>query len=80
MHGTASREPAAWQDVPRVACAPLQEVLYAKAEGVAKVTINRPHKHNAFTPLTGAALAAGRMPLQQCARPQALRADSKALP
>ena len=31
----------------------LQEVLYAKAEGIAKVTINRPHKHNAFTPLTG---------------------------
>jgi naphthoate synthase len=29
-----------------------QEILYAKAEGIAKITINRPHRHNAFTPLT----------------------------
>jgi naphthoate synthase len=30
-----------------------QEILYHKSEeGIAKITINRPHVHNAFTPLT----------------------------
>ena len=29
-----------------------QEILYEKAEGIAKITINRPHRRNAFTPLT----------------------------
>jgi len=29
-----------------------QEILYHKAEGIAKITINRPHRRNAFTPLT----------------------------
>ncbi|MEC8261428.1 MAG: enoyl-CoA hydratase-related protein, partial [SAR324 cluster bacterium] len=30
-----------------------QEILYHKsAEGIAKITINRPHVRNAFTPLT----------------------------
>ncbi len=29
-----------------------QEILYDKAEGIAKITINRPHRRNAFTPLT----------------------------
>lgn len=28
------------------------EILYHKAEGIAKITINRPHVHNAFTPTT----------------------------
>lgn len=28
------------------------EILYEKAEGIAKVTINRPHRRNAFTPKT----------------------------
>jgi naphthoate synthase len=28
------------------------EILYHKAEGIAKITINRPHVHNAFTPIT----------------------------
>lgn len=29
-----------------------EEIIYEKANGVAKITINRPHVHNAFTPLT----------------------------
>jgi naphthoate synthase len=29
-----------------------EEILYHKARGVARVTINRPHRRNAFTPLT----------------------------
>lgn len=29
-----------------------EEILYDKAEGIARVTINRPHRRNAFTPLT----------------------------
>lgn len=29
-----------------------QEIKYEKAGGIAKVTINRPHRRNAFTPLT----------------------------
>jgi naphthoate synthase len=28
------------------------EIKYHKAEGIAKITINRPHRRNAFTPLT----------------------------
>ncbi|TFB13791.1 1,4-dihydroxy-2-naphthoyl-CoA synthase [Filobacillus milosensis] len=29
-----------------------EEIIYEKYNGIAKVTINRPHKRNAFTPLT----------------------------
>ncbi len=29
-----------------------QEILFQLHEGIAKISINRPHKHNAFTPLT----------------------------
>jgi naphthoate synthase len=29
-----------------------QDIIYEKAEGIARVTINRPHKRNAFTPDT----------------------------
>ncbi len=29
-----------------------QEILFQHYEGIAKISINRPHKHNAFTPLT----------------------------
>ena len=29
-----------------------EDIIYEKSEGIAKVTINRPHKRNAFRPLT----------------------------
>ena len=29
-----------------------EDILYHKGDGVAKVTINRPHKRNAFRPKT----------------------------
>src|SRR5438128_653380 len=29
-----------------------QEILFSYYEGIAKISINRPHKRNAFTPLT----------------------------
>lgn len=29
-----------------------EEIIYEKADGIAKITINRPHRRNAFTPLT----------------------------
>src|SRR5699024_5370051 len=29
-----------------------KEIIYEKYNGIAKVTMNRPEKHNAFTPLT----------------------------
>ena len=29
-----------------------EDIMYEKAEGIAKITINRPHVHNAFRPLT----------------------------
>lgn len=35
-----------------VACGSYEEILFHKAEGIAKITINRPHTRNAFTPLT----------------------------
>jgi naphthoate synthase len=33
-------------------CGNYEEIHYHKAEGIAKITINRPHRRNAFTPLT----------------------------
>lgn len=35
-----------------VAAKEYQEIKYEKAGGIAKITINRPHRRNAFTPLT----------------------------
>src|SRR5690625_1345177 len=29
-----------------------EEIIYEKANNIAKITMNRPEKHNAFTPLT----------------------------
>ncbi len=34
------------------ACGDYEEIRYHKAESIAKITINRPHRRNAFTPLT----------------------------
>ena len=33
-----------------------REIRYELCDGVAKISINRPHRRNAFTPLTVAAL------------------------
>ncbi|KAI7837539.1 hypothetical protein COHA_008626 [Chlorella ohadii] len=54
VHGSASRAPARWRRIDTVAKEQLREVRYEKAEGegIAKITINRPEKRNAFTPRT----------------------------
>mmetsp|Transcript_35460 Transcript_35460/g.100402 ORF Transcript_35460/g.100402 Transcript_35460/m.100402 type:complete len:338 (-) Transcript_35460:491-1504(-) len=53
IHDEVPKAPADWQRIDSVAKEVLQEVRYEKAvEGVAKITINRPHRRNAFTPLT----------------------------
>lgn len=39
-------------NIPWVSSKSYQEIKYEKAGGIAKITINRPHKRNAFTPLT----------------------------
>ncbi len=54
VHGQVSSAPVNWEIVPSVANHRLQEVIYTKSkgEGIAKLTINRPEKRNAFTPLT----------------------------
>ena len=36
-----------WQEIKAY-----EEIKYTYFEGIAKISINRPHKHNAFTPLT----------------------------
>mmetsp|Transcript_8504 Transcript_8504/g.25509 ORF Transcript_8504/g.25509 Transcript_8504/m.25509 type:complete len:191 (-) Transcript_8504:2072-2644(-) len=54
IHGQVSKEPADWRPITSVAREQLREVEYHKAagDGIARITINRPEKRNAFTPLT----------------------------
>ncbi|KAK9826475.1 hypothetical protein WJX81_002912 [Elliptochloris bilobata] len=52
IHGEVSREPAQWRRVPVVHQCKLQDVIYEKAEGIAKIIINRPERRNAFRPRT----------------------------
>lgn len=54
VHGHVTRGPVQWQDITSVSGYALTEVKYRKAigEGIAKISINRPHKRNAFTPRT----------------------------
>lgn len=40
-------EPVTWTPIKEY-----QEILFSFYDGIAKISINRPHKHNAFTPLT----------------------------
>jgi len=55
VHGNVSRDPVMWMP-----CTPLdarlielQDVVYEKSpEGIARITINRPERRNAFTPRT----------------------------
>jgi naphthoate synthase len=44
---SAPSQPVAWQTLKEY-----QEIKYQFHDGIAKISINRPHKHNAFTPLT----------------------------
>ncbi|KAG2489664.1 hypothetical protein HYH03_011776 [Edaphochlamys debaryana] len=54
VHGAVSREPARWRRVASLGKEELTDVIYEKAvgEGIAKITINRPEKRNAFRPRT----------------------------
>ena len=52
VHGDVSREPVQWH-VCSPEEGPLRDVIYEKSpEGIARVTINRPERRNAFTPRT----------------------------
>ncbi|GIL69420.1 hypothetical protein Vretimale_13531 [Volvox reticuliferus] len=54
VHGPVSHEPAKWQRILVVSREELIDVVYEKAvdEGIAKITINRPERRNAFRPRT----------------------------
>jgi naphthoate synthase len=53
VHGEPSRAPAQWREITSVGREQLTDVRYHKAaEGIAKITINRPEKRNAFRPRT----------------------------
>ncbi|GMH38631.1 hypothetical protein BSKO_06515 [Bryopsis sp. KO-2023] len=54
VHGEVSREPARWKRIHLLAGSMLEDVIYEKAEGeaIAKITINRPERRNAFRPRT----------------------------
>ena len=44
---TVTAETVTWTPIKEY-----QEILFSFYDGIAKISINRPHKHNAFTPLT----------------------------
>eukprot|EP01026_Neomeris_dumetosa_P071591 TRINITY_DN7243_c1_g1_i3.p1 TRINITY_DN7243_c1_g1~~TRINITY_DN7243_c1_g1_i3.p1 ORF type:complete len:373 (-),score=40.95 TRINITY_DN7243_c1_g1_i3:477-1445(-) len=52
IHGAVSRELPKWRKIEILNGVALEEVLYFKAEGICKISINRPEKRNAFTPKT----------------------------
>lgn len=54
IHGFVSNKKVEWLDIPSVGGKVLSEVKYqkSKGEGIAKITIDREEKRNAFTPLT----------------------------
>ena len=59
VHGNVSRDPVRWElasllvDERTGATIDLRDVIYEKSsEGMARITINRPEKRNAFTPRT----------------------------
>lgn len=44
---TANKNQIKWETAKQY-----EDILYHKADGIAKITINRPHKRNAFRPKT----------------------------
>uniref|UniRef100_A0A0C9RIG6 1,4-dihydroxy-2-naphthoyl-CoA synthase n=1 Tax=Wollemia nobilis TaxID=56998 RepID=A0A0C9RIG6_9CONI len=54
VHGEVSGEAASWQEFSAVDGPPFLDIIYEKAigEGIAKITINRPGRRNAFRPQT----------------------------
>ncbi|CAK0782116.1 hypothetical protein CVIRNUC_005568 [Coccomyxa viridis] len=54
IHGSVPRHAVRWNSISMVQQVRLQDIIYDKAdgEGVAKITINRPEKRNAFRPET----------------------------
>lgn len=54
VHGVVSREIPTWVPVPQPAGQEFRDIFYEKSasDGIAKITINRPDRRNAFRPLT----------------------------
>ncbi|KAH7282147.1 hypothetical protein KP509_35G014700 [Ceratopteris richardii] len=54
IHGDLPSDPVLWQPCTTLEGPPLQDLLYEMAEGeaIAKITINRPTRRNAFRPQT----------------------------